>query len=277
MVVAIVFVIGSASVWVVGGQLSSPVITQIGSPPKGRMTETVIFNNVHGWYFPAKGHKACILLMHGIKSNRSEMVSRTDFLVNNGYSSLAIDLQAHGETPGEQITFGYQESKSAHAAVKFLKNKKSCKKTVALGSSLGGAASILGQEPIKVDGYILEGVYPSIETAVRNRLSIRLGTVGEWLAPLFYEQIPLRLGVQLDRLKPSDAIRKIRSPVLIMNGTHDKRTTIADAKRLFDNAPEPKVFVEVKGAAHVNLYNYNPNQYKQVVLRFLNKYIDGKT
>jgi len=269
--------VGFVSVWIAGGQLSSPVFAKVGLPPSEHSSENVVFEDVQGWYFPATEHRACILLMHGIRSNRNEMVGRAIFLKDEGYSSFVIDLQAHGETPGQEITYGYKESNSARSSLKFLRTNKNCEKIIAIGRSLGGAASLLGHAPIEVDGYILEAVYPSIETAVSNRLKIRFGAAGEMLSPLFYHQIPLRLGVGLEELQPLNAIRNIKSPVLIMNGTEDQRTTIEEAQLLFNNAPHPKVFIKVEGASHANLYNYNPMQYKEAILSFLSKYIDGRT
>ncbi|MCG8428805.1 MAG: lysophospholipase [Chromatiales bacterium] len=254
--------------------MSSPAYAQIGSPSVEHGAEAVVFENVHGWYYPTQAHKACILLMHGIRSNRKEMVGRAIFLQEEGYSSFAVDLQAHGETPGERITYGYQESESAHSAVRFLYTHKGCSKVVSLGSSLGGAASLLGNKPIEVDGYILEAVYPSIENAVQNRLKIRLGTLGQILAPLLYQQIPLRLGITLNSLQPVAAIKNVNSPILIMNGTEDEHTTIEEAKSLYNNAPHPKEFVQIDGASHTDLYNYNRDQYKKAVLDFLSKYVD---
>ena len=273
-ILAGITLISSLIVWNVGDHLSSPAYAQIGSPSVEHRAEAVVFENVHGWYYPTQAHKACILLMHGIRSNRKEMVGRAIFLQEEGYSSFAVDLQAHGETPGERITYGYQESESAHSAVKFLYTQKNCSKVVSLGSSLGGAASLLGDKPIDVDGYILEAVYPSIESAVENRLKVRLGTFSEILAPLLYQQIPLRLGITLDLLQPVAVIKTVKSPVLIMNGTEDKRTTIEEAKSLYNNAPHPKKFVQIDGASHTDLYNHNSDLYKKVVLDFLSKYVD---
>ena len=259
--------------WAAIGSLASPAYSQIGPLPNNEDIEAVVVEGVHGWYIPAKEHKGCVLLMHGVWSNRLEMVGRSRFLRDQGYSSFAIDLQAHGETPGDKITFGYLESNSARAAVRFLYGKKACRKVVALGNSLGGAASLLGKEPLKVDGYILEAVYPSIEVAVTNRLKMFLGVLGEMLSPLLYIQIPARLGVDLNSLTPLDAIKNIRSPVLIINGTEDTRTTLNEARLLYENAPFPKQFYQVEGARHTNLYEYDRENYKKVIMEFLSKYI----
>jgi pimeloyl-ACP methyl ester carboxylesterase len=127
----------------------------------------------------------------------------------------------------------------------------------------------LGHEPLAVEGYILEAVYPSIEKAVGNRLQMRVGPLGKYLAPLLYRQIPMRWGIELEDLRPAQAIRRIGSPVLILNGTEDRRTTVQDAVELFENAPKPKTLVWVEGAGHTDLFEFNRALYGEVMLRFL--------
>ena len=61
-----------------------------------------------GWYLPGAGRGA-VLLLHSAKSNRLVMVDRMRFLRDAGYSTLAIDFQAHGESTGDQITLGRLE------------------------------------------------------------------------------------------------------------------------------------------------------------------------
>lgn len=273
IVLFLCLVLGVGLSWAAGSKLIAPSFARVGNPPATLVSENIVYENVHGWFFPAKTQDACLLLMHGVRANRTHMVNRVNFLVDAGYSAFAVDLQAHGETPGTAISFGFIESKSAASAVKFLRQEKNCTKIVALGSSLGGAASLLGNDGLQVDGYILESVYPGIELAVKNRLKIRFGEFGQLFAPLIYMQIPARLGIPLRDLQPSEAIRKLKSPVLIMNGSDDKRTTIRDAEQLYRNAPEPKLFIKVNGAKHQDLYRFQPEAYRKNVLEFLSKYI----
>jgi alpha-beta hydrolase superfamily lysophospholipase len=260
---------GGLVIWMVGGQLSAAVLTNIGSPPSNVPFEAVSYESVRGWYLPASKQSSCILLMHGVRSNRREMVGRAIFLRKEGFPSLAIDLQAHGETPGKEITFGYKEAESARKAVRFLRQIKGCEKVIALGSSLGGAAALLGIEPLNVDGYILEAVYSRIEKAVQNRLRMRIGAIGDLFAPLLYRQIPVRLGIELVELQPVEAIRNVKAPVLILSGTEDLRTTKKDTLALFNNAPEPKTLVWINGAGHANLFKFDRDIYGEAVLKFL--------
>ncbi|WP_164887193.1 alpha/beta hydrolase [Hahella sp. KA22] len=261
-------VLGLAAVWTAGGALSASVNHALPSPPASLNAQAVKFDGVSGWYAPAASQQ-CVLLLHGVRSDRTSMIRRALFLQKSGYSSLLIDLQAHGETPGEQITFGYRESDNVKAAVAYLRKQRQCAKVAIIGVSLGGAASLLGQSPAPADAYVLEAVYPNIEQAVSNRLSMRLGALGEWLTPLLTAQIPLRLGVSLDDLKPEEAIKRVQAPVLIIAGTEDEHTTLPESKRLYTNAPKPKSFWPVTGAHHQDFYDFSAQEYEKQVTRFL--------
>ena len=271
---SVLLALGLVFVWLVGSELIASVNGNTGPAPDGMNPEKVVFNQVHGWYLPVPSPKACVLLMHGIRSNKAHMMGRAQRLMRAGYSSLAIDLQAHGETGGETITFGIRESKNAHDAADFLRQQKHCQKLVVVGSSLGGAAALLGAKPVMADAYIFEAVYPNIERAVRNRIAIRLGEFGALLSPLLYGQIPLRLNIQLAELQPEQAIKNINAPVLIINGSRDARNTLADANALYDSAPQPKQMAIIEGARHSNIFEHNPDQYEKIVLGFLHRFLE---
>ena len=60
--------------------------------------------------------------MHGVRSNRLQMLDRARFLNKFGYSVLLFDFQAHGESIGDHITFGYLESLDANAGYSYLES-----------------------------------------------------------------------------------------------------------------------------------------------------------
>ena len=184
-----------------------------------------------------------------------------------------IDLQAHGETKGENITFGYEESKSAKTAVRYLRQKENCQKIASLGQSLGGAASLLGNSPLNVDAFIIESVYSKIETAVFNRLDMRFGMLANILAPMVYQQIPLRLGIPLDELQPIEAISKVHAPILIVAGSKDKHTTLSESRNMYSKAPNPKEILVLEGAKHVDFYQFSPEKYRSKIVDFLAAYL----
>ena len=70
-------------------------------------------------------------------------------------------------------------------------------------------------------------------------------------------------------LRPIDRMADITAPVLLVAGTRDDRTTIAEATAMFERAREPKWLWEVEGARHVDLEAYAAGEYRHRVLPFL--------
>jgi uncharacterized protein len=268
--------LGLTTTWYIGARLAAPAQASVGDPPPDLPVEPISFHSTSGsliraWFVQGNPGAGAVVLMHGIRGDRRAMLNRARFLHTDGYSILLFDFQAHGESPGDHITFGALESFDALAAVDYLRARLPNERIAALGSSLGGAACLLGDTPLDVDALILEAVYPEVETAVANRIRMRLGAAGAWLTPLLTRQMKPRIGVGTEQLRPVDAIRNITCPVLIIAGTHDQHTTIVESRRLFSAAPDPKEIWEIQGAAHVDLHRYSGQSYENCVRNFLAK------
>ena len=217
--------------------------------------------------------RGAVLLLHGVRSDRRSMLSRAIFLHEIGFSVLLIDLQAHGESAGERITLGYLESRDVVAAREFLRRNLPAERVAVIGVSLGAAAVVLGAAQAEFDAAILESMYPSISEAVADRLRMRFGEVGTWLAPLLTLQLKPRLGIDPDELRPIDRIHSLNAPLLLIHGTQDQHTLIDEARAVFGMAGNPKDLWEVEGAAHVDLHSYAGKEYERRVEEFLARYL----
>ncbi len=217
-----------------------------------------------------------VVLMHGVRGNRLQMVDRARVLIGHGFSVLLFDFQASGQSPGRRITFGKLEALDAAAAVSFVRDRKPNERIGVIGTSLGGAAALLGPKPLAVDALVLESVYPDIDAALSNRLRVNLGRFAgplftPLLTPAFKLLLPPILGATPNDLRPIAHIAMAAAPVLIASGSIDVYTPLAEAKALFNQASEPKQFWPVEGAGHVDLQQYDPAQYWKIVLPFLNR------
>jgi alpha-beta hydrolase superfamily lysophospholipase len=184
------------------------------------------------------------------------MVSRAQLLSRQGFSVLLIDLQAHGETPGEAITLGSRESADIVAARDWIRNTAPGRKIGVIGCSLGGASVLLAPQPIGFDAVVLEAVYPRIESAVEDRVRIRLGPMAPLLAPLLLIQLKPRLGISPSQLEPIRSIGKLSAPVLVAAGSLDEHTTLDESEDLFAAAAQPKELWIVMGAKHQDFLRY---------------------
>lgn len=263
-----------AGVFLAGSVLIAPAPAPIPDTALPLPHETIEFrgpsgNVLHGWFVPAASDAhGTIVLVHGVRANRLSMVGRAEMLHRAGYAVLLFDFQAHGESRGDHITMGWLESGDARAAVAYARSRAPGQFVAAIGVSLGGAAALLGEEPLAVDALVLEAVYPDIEAATANRLGMRFGGAGRLLAPLLLLQLKPRLGISSSDLAPLSAISRIHVPVLIIAGGVDRHTTPADSARLFAAAPEPKQLWMIPGAAHVDFEAYAGQAYEERVLSF---------
>ena len=116
-------------------------------------------------------------------------------------------------------------------------------------------------------------MFPTITEAVSDRVRLYLGPLAKPLALLLLWQLPLRLGVSPEQLRPIAQLSSLRSPVLIASGSLDQHTTLSETKRLYDAAGRPKELWIVEGAAHVDLHAFDPPAYESKISAFLAKYL----
>lgn len=260
--------------WAAGTALVHPARQAVGPPPPALHATEVEFDSrsgsrIRGWLAPGLPGKGVVVLMHGVRGNREVMLPRAQVLQSRGVGVLLFDFRAHGESEGRQITFGALESHDARAAVELVRRRLRGERVGAIGVSLGGAASLLGEEPLQVDALVLESVYPTMDEAIHDRLTLYLGALGPPLAPLLASQFEPRLGIPSGRLQPIAGMGKLTCPVLVAGGSEDRHTRLAETRRLHDHAPPPKQFWAVTGAKHEDLYAFAPGEYDRRVFRFL--------
>lgn len=231
--------------------------------------------SVHGWFVPGAG-KGAILLLHGIRADRRQMLDRARFLSASGYAVLLIDLPGQGASRAPAITFGLKEADGVAAALGWLKGQAPGQPLGLVGVSLGAASFMLCKTCPRVDAVVLESMYPTIEEAVEDRLRMRAGIFAAPLSKLLLWQLPLRLDIEPAQLRPIDAMAGLRMPLLVAAGERDMHTTIAETRRIFAAAPQPKTLWEVQGAAHVDLHRFAPREYEDRIGRFFADSFKGR-
>lgn len=227
---------------------------------------------IHAWMIPGRPGGGAVLLLHGVGANREAMLGRALFLHAEGFTVLAPDFQAHGESPGEHPTFGALESLDAAAALSYLHAHAHGERVGVIGVSMGGAAALLGPGPLPADALVLESVYPTIRDAVRDRLQAWLGPLGfisSGLTPVVIDAVAPRIGVRESELQPIERIDRVREPLLLIAGTRDRYTKLDEARALYARATAPKQFWAVRGAGHVDLHAFAPAEYERRVGTFL--------
>ena len=259
--------------WYVGGVLIEPAMHPVAPAPPALGASDVTFpsesgSTIHAWYSRGTPGKGAVLLLHGVGADRSAMLGRALFLHALGYSVLAIDFQAHGESAGKHITVGDLESWDVVAASDYLHRALPEERVGAIGVSMGAAAIVLAKKPLALSAVVLESMYPTIEDALDDRMVMALGEWGPVCTPLLTLQLKPRLGIYPSRLRPIESVARIGAPLLIIHGVEDRHTRIEEARRELAAAVEPKAMWEVPGAAHVDMQDFLGAEYERRIDAF---------
>ena len=277
-VLVLIGLLGLVGTWIAGSTLISPTQASIGVPPSDIPAQAVVFPDasgkpIHGWLIAGAKGQGAVLLLHGVRADRRAMVNRARFLHAAGYAVLLIDFQASGESPGKAITFGYREADDVKASLRYLHQQLPGERVGIIGTSMGGAATILAEPNVDADAVVLEQVYPTIRQATEDRLAIHLGPVGPCLAPFLLATLHSHLGIYPDQLRPIDHIGHLAMPKLLIVGDRDRDTTLPESYAMFRAATGPKELWVVHGARHVDLCRYVGTDYQIRVLDFFDTWL----
>jgi fermentation-respiration switch protein FrsA (DUF1100 family) len=280
LVLAILSIVGLfvAGVLWAGDLLTKSARGSTGVPDRDLHARSLTFDSATGiklsaWFVPGSSGAGALLLLHSVRSNKRTMLPRARFLSALGFSVLLVDLQAHGESEGERISFGYRESADVRASVAKLQELAPGERVGVLATSLGAASLLLSDIQPLLAAIVLESLYPTIEEAVANRLCIRFGAIGPWLSPILLAQLGPRLGVTPAQLRPIERVPLLRCPVMVVHGSEDRHTTMQEAQRIFAAVPGPKEFYLLSGAAHVDLHAFGGKEYERRVGEFLARHL----
>lgn len=276
----LLFLLAAAVLWLIGSSLIAVDPHPVTLPPAlGAQPLSLAAGpgQVVAASFVAAGDgigRGGVLLLHGIRSDRRQMVARARFLHEQGYAVMMIDLPGQGASTSPAVTFGLLEAEGVRAALEALRRRVPGKRIGVIGVSLGAASLVLCRDCPPVDAAVLESMYPTIEEAVEDRLRMRLGAAGVPLSRLLLWQLPLRLGIQTSALRPIERMAQLDMPVLIAAGSADRHTLLAETERIHAAARAPKSLWVVEGAAHVDLHAYVPDEYEKRIGAFLAQHLD---
>ena len=206
---------------------------------------------LHGWFVPLKPESPVILLCHGNGGNISHRLDKLIILRHAGASALMFDYRGYGQSRGRPDEEGLYLD--AEASYDWLINVKKIppQKIIAHGDSLGGAVALELSRQRKLGGLILESSFTSTVDMGRK----------------IYPFLPIKLLVRA-RYDNLAKIGKISCPVLIMHSPQDDIVPFAMGRRLYEAAPEPKTFFEMKGP-HNGGFLDTGRAYEEAVAQFL--------
>jgi hypothetical protein len=212
----------------------------------------------------------CILLQHGVGSQRLEMPGFVRDFPLAGFAVLSADARGHGESGGEFISYGWRERDDLRRWIEWLAARQECARGVyAIGLSMG-AAILLQELPgeTKVKAAVAESPFASFREIGRDRISQFLPALTWLRSPMVETGIlwaRLRHGVDLAAVDPLAAAPRIDVPVLLIHGAADFNIAPRHSEMLLPKLRRARLW-RVEGAQHVGCYGRDPARYVREVV-----------
>lgn len=231
---------------------------------------------LRGWFVPGiNTPKAGIVTVHGSGTDRREFLRHLPIFYNAGYAVLLFDQREHGISDGFGlgVSYGVREHLDVSSAVEYMKKNRRISRVAVIGTSQGGASVLIAaaRDP-NIDAVISENPYTSVSGFLRGA-STDQGALPEFLIKPVTTTVLWRLG-GLDLPSPLESVSKIAPrPVFLMHGSSDELIPVSESELIYANSQDPAELWIVNGATHAGLINHAPTEYKERVVRFLQRWL----
>jgi fermentation-respiration switch protein FrsA (DUF1100 family) len=215
--------------------------------------DTIDGQKINAWFIPAKDEALfTVLFSHGNGGNISHRMDKIIILHRLGLNVFIYDYRGYGKSRGRPSEEGIYLD--AIAAYNYLvKERGSNENSILLyGESLGGVVSVDLASKVKTRALVLEGIFSSAKD----------------MASEIYPFLPtIFLKSKFDSMAK---IKKITMPKLFIHSLDDEIVPVDLSKKLFNVAPEPKLFVTLKGG-HNTCFADSQDDFLNSITSFIDK------
>ena len=227
-------------------------------PPNGEDVWINVANGerIHGWFLKSRQQPplATILHCHGNGGNLTNVGWYGAKLAEDGFDVLLFDYRGYGRSDGE-VTDEWALNADGEAAYNYLLNERGVKpeRLALYGMSLGTTVAIDLASRKPVGALVVESGLSSADEMGAHALPVLPGFVRR---------------LAKNRFESSRKIASVNCPVLVLHGTDDRTIPVAQGRKLFASAKEPKQLIIIEGGSH-NLAGLGGDAYRGNITTFL--------
>lgn len=189
---------------------------------------------IHAWWVPAEtplepDRRFTILFCHGNAGNLSHRASFAAGMARAGINVLMFDYRGFGQSSGRPNEDGTY--RDAEAAWRWLTEEENVRPSdiVISGMSLGGAVAAWLASKHTPRALVIESAFTSVPDMVRAT----------------YPWLPS--GLSRYRYPTVKYVRRVECPVFVMHSPEDEIVPYKFGRRIYEAAPEPRLFYEKRG------------------------------
>ncbi len=222
------------------------------------------------WHIPHPHRRGMVLLFHGYQGCKAHLLAEAKAFHEMGYACFLIDFPGSGGSEGDATTVGRREALDVARTVDYVRDHWHNETLILFGASMGSAAILRAVDVHRVepDGVILECPFDRLVNAVAARCRI-MGLPAFPAARLLVFWGGLLVGFNGFRHNPVDYARGVRCPVLLLHGTNDVKTPVAQVERIYAKLAGDKTVHYFEGLGHESYVAKRPEEWRRQVRRFL--------
>jgi uncharacterized protein len=165
---------------------------------------------LRGWLADVPGARGTVVVGHGYRDDRRQMLPLVPALAAIGLRTLLIDFRAHGRSGGARITIGMEEARDVRAALAWARDLGGPVSYV--GFSMGAAAYLLSG--VEAHCAVVDSPYDTLSQAIAVR-----GTfihAPRALVDAFRRAKEERCELVVEDIRPVDAAATLERPTLLV-------------------------------------------------------------
>jgi pimeloyl-ACP methyl ester carboxylesterase len=237
----------------------------------GLAYEDVSFNSrednvmLRGWYLPAEGDCAIIIVHGGFQPRLDDEVDTLDLahdLVAEGYNILLFDLRGRGESEGEGRALANIERDVGGAFDYIMSQGYPPERIYIIGFCSGAASACIFASQNQVGALVLDGCFANAYNMVVNQAT-QMG-IPEFLVDSFTPGVFLmcRIFYSFKLVNAEDVVADVACPIFFIHEENDELISLEEMQLLFDLSTNPaNQFWEVPDAEHSQSYKTHPDEY----------------
>jgi uncharacterized protein len=227
--------------------------------------------SISAWHCTQKNAIGSVILLHGYKGSKSQLIDRANIFYRKKYNVLLIDFMGCGDSEGNETTIGFKEAQDVVTAYRFMEQQHKLP-IILLGNSLGAAAllkALHDYKAIKPKAIILEAPFASLKSTIVARCKAM--QIPSFLIPdllLFWGK--QQSGIDTYAHKPFEYAKQVHCPVLYFYGAKDVLVANDETQLIYNNlGTTDKKLVVFKEAGHENYLNRYETEYLEALEKFL--------
>ncbi|PFA63898.1 hypothetical protein CN378_16555 [Bacillus sp. AFS015802] len=221
-------------------------------------------------------HNKFMIFSHGVTENKWNSIKYMNLFLKQGFNAVIYDHRRHGESGGKTTSYGYFEKYDLKAVVDELIRREGEDVFFGIhGESMGAATLLLyaGSVEDRADFYIADCPFSDFGEQLSYRMGVEVKMPAKFLLPLVNRTLKLRQGYTLKDLSPISVVHNIQKPVLFIHSKNDDFILPQMTKDLYEKKQGPKeLFLDFHGT-HAQSYNDNPEEYEDLIQRFLEQFV----